>query len=174
MTRTPYASQWPPWAVPWYLKSPTTLLFVQQLDKKNVKALHYWPFVKAIHSWPVDSPHKGQVIWKMLPFPRSSCHVSLTMEKKVSVNPFWPTDAIWWHRTESNLVQVMAFCLMAPSHYLKQCWLIISKVQWHLFVGNFIEILQTSSTKIGLIINYLKFHSNLPRANEVRDKTLHM
>ena len=25
----------------------------------------------------------------------------------------------------------MACCLMAPNHYLNQCWLIISKVQWH-------------------------------------------
>ena len=27
---------------------------------------------------------------------------------------------------QSTLVQVMAWCLMAPSHYLNQCWLIIS------------------------------------------------
>ena len=26
---------------------------------------------------------------------------------------------------------------MAPSHYLNQCWLIISKVQWHASEGNF-------------------------------------
>ena len=31
----------------------------------------------------------------------------------------------------STLVQVMACCLTAPSHYLNQCWLIISKVLWH-------------------------------------------
>ena len=29
-----------------------------------------------------------------------------------------------------TLAQVMACCLMAPSHYLNQCWLIISEV-WH-------------------------------------------
>ena len=32
---------------------------------------------------------------------------------------------IWWHRTGSTLAQVMACCLMAPSHYPNQCWLII-------------------------------------------------
>ena len=43
----------------------------------------------------------------------------------------WPSDAIWWQGSGSTLVQVMACCLTAPSHYLNQCWLFISKVQWH-------------------------------------------
>ena len=30
------------------------------------------------------------------------------------------SDAIWWHRSGSILAQVMACCLMAPSHYLNQ------------------------------------------------------
>ena len=40
-------------------------------------------------------------------------------------------------RSGSMLAQVMACCLTAPSHYLNQCWLIISKIQWHSFEGNF-------------------------------------
>ena len=24
---------------------------------------HYWPFVRGIHWWPVDSPHKGLILW---------------------------------------------------------------------------------------------------------------
>ena len=32
---------------------------------------------------------------------------------------------------QSTLAQVMASCLMAPSHYLSQCWLMISEVLWH-------------------------------------------
>ena len=39
--------------------------------------------------------------------------------------------AIWQQRSGSTLAQVMACCLTAPSHYLNQCWLIISKVLWH-------------------------------------------
>ena len=31
----------------------------------------------------------------------------------------------------------MACCLMAPSHFLNQCWLLISKVLWHLPENNF-------------------------------------
>ena len=51
-------------------------------------------------------------------------------------NSLWPGDAIWWHRSGSTLAQVMACCLMAPSHYLNQYWLVTSKVQWHLSKGN--------------------------------------
>ena len=45
------------------------------------------------------------------------------------VNSLWSSDAIWRHRFGSRLAQVMACCLTASSHY--QCWLNISKVQWH-------------------------------------------
>ena len=47
------------------------------------------------------------------------------------VNSLWPSDAIKQQGTESTLAQVMAYCLTAPSHYLNQCWLVISKVLWH-------------------------------------------
>ena len=40
-------------------------------------------------------------------------------------------DGIWWHRSWSTLAKVMACCLMAPSHYLNQCWLFIKGVLWH-------------------------------------------
>ena len=53
------------------------------------------------------------------------------------INSLRPSDAIWWHRFGSTLAQVMVCCLMAPSHYLNQCWLIISKVHWHSFDYNF-------------------------------------
>ena len=47
--------------------------------------------------------------------------------KSSCLNPLWPSDAIW-----STLVQIMACCLTAPSHYLNQCWLITSEEGlWH-------------------------------------------
>ena len=49
----------------------------------------------------------------------------------IKVNSLWPSDTIWWHRSGSTLAQVLACCLTAPSHYLNQCWLIISKASWH-------------------------------------------
>ena len=44
-------------------------------------------------------------------------------------NSLWPNDAIWRHGSGSTLAKVMACCLTAPSHYLNQCWLIISDGQ---------------------------------------------
>ena len=48
----------------------------------------------------------------------------------------WPSEAIWRQRSESTFAQVMACCLTAPSHYLNQCWFIISTVQWHSYKGS--------------------------------------
>ena len=53
------------------------------------------------------------------------------------VKSLWPSDAIWRHRSWSTLAQVMACCLTAPSHYLNQCWLIVSTDQWRLSKGHF-------------------------------------
>ena len=56
---------------------------------------------------------------------------------KHELNSLWPSDAIWRQGSRSTLVQVMACCLTAPSHYLNQCWLIITKVQRCSSEGNF-------------------------------------
>ena len=53
------------------------------------------------------------------------------------LNSLRPSDAIWWQRSGSTLAQVMACCLTAPSHYLNQGWLIISKIQINSSDGNF-------------------------------------
>ena len=52
-------------------------------------------------------------------------------EGSILIDSLWRSDAIWGHRTGSTLAQVMAWCLMAPSHYLNQCWCIISRVLHH-------------------------------------------
>ena len=46
-----------------------------------------------------------------------------------SFNSLWPSDAIWCHKSGSQLAQVMTCCLTAPSHYWNQCRLVINKVQ---------------------------------------------
>ena len=56
--------------------------------------------------------------------------------KAIKFNSLWPSDVIWWHRSGSTLPQVIACCLTAPSHYLNQCQLIISKFMWHSSGGN--------------------------------------
>ena len=57
--------------------------------------------------------------------------LQLSFLSLICVNSLGPSDTIWRWRSWSILVQVMACCLTAPSHYLNQCWLIISKVLWH-------------------------------------------
>ena len=52
-------------------------------------------------------------------------------------HPLWPSDAIWWHRSGSTFIQVMPWCLSAPSHCLNQCWLVINGVLWHSFKTQF-------------------------------------
>ena len=57
------------------------------------------------------------------------------------VNSFSCSDmrcgTIWWQRSRSALAQVMACCLIAPSHYHNQYWFIISKDLWQLPDRNF-------------------------------------
>ena len=50
-----------------------------------------------------------------------------------------------WTYWKSSQVQVMACCLMAPSRYLNQCWIIINGLLWH--------PLKTNSTGISQVIN---------------------
>ena len=45
----------------------SNVLFAASNIKENIKARHYWPFVRGIHQWPVDSPHKGPVMLKAFP-----------------------------------------------------------------------------------------------------------
>ena len=87
-------------------------------------------------------------------------------------------DAVWHHRSSSTLVQVVAWHLMAPSHYLKQCWIIISKAQWHSSEDNFTKdtSLRHWSLKFYLQIPYLKSIIILPhrRQDEWLGRTLLM
>ena len=82
----------------------------------------------------------------------------------VILNSLGPSDAIWWQRSGSTLAQVIACCLMAPSHYLNQCWLVISKVDLR---ASSQEMTQPSITKIIWKMKYIKFHSNFPGPNEI-------
>ena len=84
------------------------------------------------------------------------------------VNSLWTNDDIWRQRSGSTLAQVLACCLTAPSHYLNQFWLTISKVHWHSFEWILQEILQLSITKVSWTITSLNLLWNLPGANEFK------
>ena len=86
--------------------------------------------------------------------PISEPMVSLPMHICVTwpqwVNLLWPCDDIGQHRPGSTLNQVIACCLMTPSHYLSQCWLTI-----HLRVNELMSYADMDST-ITCIINSLR------------------
>ena len=63
--------------------------------------------------------------------------ITLSCSNDGLVNSLWLNDVQWREKTGSTLAQLMACCLTAPSHYLTQCWLIISNVQWHSPEANF-------------------------------------
>ena len=69
--------------------------------------------------------------------------------------------------TGSTLIQVMACCLMAPSQNLKQCWLVISKVQGQSPEDNFTRD-TSASTYINRLENYLEtIPSKSPMGNNL-------
>ena len=87
------------------------------------------------------------------------------------IKSLWPSDTIWRHRSWSTLAQVMACCLTAPSHYLNQCWLITSKVQWHSwrqFHKRYLHHQSLKSISKWLILNFIH---NLPRTRELIKST---
>ena len=89
------------------------------------------------------------------------------------LNSLWPDDAIWRQGSWSTLVQVMAWCLTAPSHCLNQCWLIISKVQSH-SSGNHFTKDTSAINHWNQFENYLyKFSSKSPRGQWVNTCALH-
>ena len=61
----------------------------------------------------------------------------------------------------------MAYCLMASSHYLNQCWLMISEVLWHSPQSNFTGDVQDIYPWYELKITNWRLQPYLPVANEL-------
>ena len=91
----------------------------------------------------VSKLHLAQMVEHMhRPLPALHCNLhnfrwSRILLHIANVISLWPSDAIWPQGSRSTLVQVMACCLTATSHYLNQCWLVITKVHWCSSEGNF-------------------------------------
>ena len=81
--------------------------------------------------------------------------------------PLGPSDAIWRHRFGSTLAQVMACCLMAPSHYLNQCWVIINEVPWFSSESNFTESAHTTILYLGFENQTFRITAISPRGQWV-------
>ena len=96
-------------------------------------------FVRGIHRRPVDSPHKGAVTRKRLPFDDAIIFLFDPLTRSV-LSQCRQTTLALVHLTHCGLVmshgdiclgqhQLMYFfCLTAPSHYMNQRWLIVNYV----------------------------------------------
>ena len=60
--------------------------FIQAQIKENIKVPRHW-LCEGIHRWPVNSPHKGPVMWKMFPFD----DVIMTHQQKPISDPIQQT-----------------------------------------------------------------------------------
>ena len=76
-------------------------------------------------------------------------------------------DVIRRHKSCSTLAQVMAWCLMAPSHYLNQCWLIISSFLRHTPKTHSAWMRTISLHQMSLKNTLVKFLSHRSEANEL-------
>ena len=75
------------------------------------------------------------------------------------------------YTSRSTLTQVIAWCLMAPSHYLNKCGLMVTGVLWHSPEINFIRIAHELNSQYVLQdqTTLLPWH---PGANELRQQDL--
>ena len=87
---------------------------------------------------------------------RHICVISADLYRyEICLNSVWPSDVIWRHRSVSTLAQ-----LMAQNHYLDQCWLNISEVQWHSLRAISQGIPQPYIYEINLKITLVLFPAN--------------
>ena len=90
-----------------------------------------------------EAPHGG--VWSIHFMKKTRVDTVKKQKKKKKVtaiylNSLWPSNATWRHRSESTFAQLMTCCLMTPSHYLNQCWLIINEFQWQSPESNFARV----------------------------------
>ena len=93
-----------------------------------------------MHSANVSCNYLGVSLWCI-------CIIVLYQYMLNEVNSLWPSDIIWQHVSKSTMALVMACCLMAPSHYLNQCWLLICEAMLHLLESNFTASAQVPSNE---------------------------
>ena len=109
---------------------------------------------------------------------RNAAHKIIRLFEKVFASKFHTMKkialiVIWWQRSGSTLASVMACCLMAPIHYLNQCWLIIKVFCGiHLWAILQEKVFMTLFCYMHLEIILLKLLPYLPGTNELNSVCL--
>ena len=81
---------------------------------------------------------RGSVV-SGIPIKKTKTNKKHPIEWLLHTCSLWPSDTIWWQGSGLTLVQAMACCLKATSHYLNQCW-VINEVLWQASESNFLNI----------------------------------
>ena len=129
----------------WWHNSESIL--VQSIACCSMPSYHHlnqcWIIIKGT-LWHSPESNFTRNAKKFYPYRKIHFKITATSPRGQWANSLWPSYATWRHWSGMTLDQVMACCLMAPSHYLNQCWVIISKIQWYSSKGNFTR--DTSTT----------------------------
>ena len=118
------------------LSDPTLVFLHGSSGRHPVERLHLLAvFLDQITAWLVmSSEHPtdhDKVSSSTESFRNISRACATTILQQQGFNSLWPSDKIWWYRSEPTLAHAMACCLTAPSLYLSQCYLLIFEVLWH-------------------------------------------
>ena len=138
-------------------------------DSPNCYLNHCWFIISRFlcHSYKGNSIQTAHTSNHYKAFEYFLSETKVTSPKGQWVNSLWPSDAIWRHRSQSTLAQVMACCLTHQAltwtnvdlSSLRSCGIHLTIVsQW---------MPQPSITEISFEIDYLKFYLDLPGANEL-------
>ena len=124
--------------LPQNLADVTTAVLISCAKHNDVMT---WTSFSHCFWWLVDYPHKWLVLqdfdmFLVVAWRNGWTNSQIAGDLRCHGTPV-PSDAIWRYWSGSTLAQIMACCLTAPSHYLNQCWLLISEVPWHLPDNNF-------------------------------------
>ena len=83
------------------------------------------------------------------------------------VDSLWPSDIIMVSEILVNTGQLMAYCLMPPSHYLNQCCLAISEILWHSFQSSVNLNTQDINHQVVFEIAHLTWQAHFWEDNEL-------
>ena len=83
----------------------------------------------------------------------------------VRVNSPQTSETLWGHKSGSTFDLVMVCCLTTSSHYMNQCWLVISELLWRYPGGNLHENHKMHILDMSLNIPYLSLQQHLSGHN---------
>ena len=115
----------------------------------NIKAMHHWLF--GVHQWPVDSPHKGRVMWKVFHVIKSYRLLYISLEVPCFLKLHQSNSVVW----SINSCQIINSVRLdrGPCHYLNQCgniinWTLRKKLQRNFYQNSYIFIQENAFENI--------------------------